>query len=76
LLFQKYRNRHLTKDYFCIGVAAYPEGHIENKDYSDDMIRLKEKVDAGADYIVTQLFYDVEIYIKWHAEVLAMGYSP
>ncbi|KAH6568661.1 hypothetical protein BASA50_008814 [Batrachochytrium salamandrivorans] len=59
-------------DYFCIGVAGYPEGHIENPDIEDDLIHMKEKVLAGADYIVTQLFYDVDIYIKWVARLRSM----
>lgn len=62
-------------DYFCIGVAAYPEGHIENPDKEADLVFLKEKVDAGADYIVTQLFYDVDLYLNWIKRIREMGIS-
>ncbi|KAI9206932.1 methylenetetrahydrofolate reductase-domain-containing protein [Polychytrium aggregatum] len=57
-------------DYFCI---AYPEGHIDNSSKEDDMQRLKYKVECGADYIVTQLFYDVPLYLSWLKEVRALG---
>eukprot|EP00158_Paraphelidium_tribonemae_P004844 Partr_v1_DN26998_c0_g1_i1_m6640 putative Methylenetetrahydrofolate reductase len=62
-------------DYFCVSVAGYPEGHIDNPDKAEDLRFLKEKVDAGADYIVTQLFYDVDMFIDWVKDLRAMGLS-
>ncbi|KAI9295159.1 methylenetetrahydrofolate reduct [Neoconidiobolus thromboides FSU 785] len=60
-------------NYFCISVAGYPEGHIDSEDKEIDLIYLKQKVEAGADYIVTQLFYDVDLFLSWVKKVREAG---
>lgn len=59
--------------YFCIGVAGYPTPHPDSESAESEMHWLKVKCDAGADFIVTQLFYDVPHFAEWVKDCRAKG---
>lgn len=52
-------------DFFCICVAGYPGGHTESKSQEEDLYYLKRKVEAGADFVITQLFYDPDEFLEY-----------
>nr|XP_039248684.1 methylenetetrahydrofolate reductase-like [Styela clava] len=60
-------------DYFSICVAGYPKGHPDCSSYKDDLVNLKKKVDAGADFIITQLFFQAEEFLKFQSDCRKIG---
>lgn len=62
-------------DYFCIVVAGHPEGHPSSTSREEEMIHLKEKMDAGADLIMTQFFYDCDAFLDFVKLCRATGIS-
>lgn len=60
-------------DAIRISVAAYPEGHPDAESVDQEINYLKQKVDAGADQIITQFFFDTEVFLSFHARVRAAG---
>jgi methylenetetrahydrofolate reductase (NADPH) len=65
--------RRQHDDYFGIAVAGHPEGHPSSTSPSEEIQHLLEKVQAGADFIVTQLFYDVDAFLEYVSRCRAAG---
>lgn len=64
--------RSLDSD-ICIGGACYPEGHVESANKAEDIHFLKEKVDAGCDFLTTQMFFDNNIFYNFLYRVKDVG---
>ncbi|MCO6438418.1 MAG: methylenetetrahydrofolate reductase [NAD(P)H] [Phycisphaerae bacterium] len=57
----------------CVGAACYPEGHVEAADIHADMDYLKAKVDAGVDFLITQLFFDNDLFFSFRERAERAG---
>ncbi len=69
-LIQEIRERF---DDLCIGGACYPEIHPESKDQKEDILYLKEKVDAGCDFLTTQMFFDNNLFYSYLYKIREAG---
>lgn len=58
---------------FCIAAAAYVEGHVDSKRLSEDLSHLREKVDAGVDFLITQLFFDNRLFYDFIEKARSKG---
>jgi methylenetetrahydrofolate reductase (NADPH) len=67
--------RKLHGDYFGIAVAGHPEGHPSSTSLEEEMTHLKEKIDVGVDFIITQFFYDTDVFLQFVKNCRAAGIS-
>jgi methylenetetrahydrofolate reductase (NADPH) len=58
---------------FCLGGACYPESHLESPDQAEDLRHLKEKASSGVDFLITQLFFDADVYFRFVERARAIG---
>ncbi len=58
---------------FCLGGACYPEGHVESAHKAEDLRHLKEKVDAGLDFLTTQMFFDNNVFYNFLYRIREKG---
>lgn len=58
---------------YCVAAAAYPEGHLECREIDQDIQYLKEKVDQGVDFLITQLFFNNNLFYKFRDKALTLG---
>ena len=58
---------------FCIGGACYPEGHVESATKAEDILHLKEKVNAGCDFLTTQMFFDNDLLYNFLYQIRDKG---
>lgn len=65
--------KNAVKTNFCIGVAGYPEKHFEAPNMQTDLLYLKAKIDAGAEYVTTQMFFDNKKYFEFEKNCRQVG---
>ncbi len=65
--------RGMHKDFFSIGVAGFPEGHVDAPDKETDSKYMKIKIDAGGEFVVTQLFFEPELYKEYIQRIRGLG---
>lgn len=71
-----YNPAHDHPRIFCLSkLLGYPDCHPDSPTLASDIDFLKAKIDAGADFVITQLFYDVEMFLDWHKRCREAGTS-